>query len=63
MISVIQAGSRVETECPDMYPLTADDGTTKWVISEGGRYYRIGDLKRLMDIGHLYRIKTATVMS
>ena len=30
------AGLRVETECPDMYPLTADDGTTKWVISEGG---------------------------
>ena len=30
-----------------MYPLTADDGTTKWVISEGGRYYRIGDLKKI----------------
>ncbi len=41
------AGLRVETECPDMYPLTADDGTTKWVISEGGRYYRIGDLKKI----------------
>ena len=28
-------------------PITADDGTTKWVISEGGRYYRIGDLKKI----------------
>lgn len=41
------AGTRIETECPDMYPLTAEDGTTKWVVSEGGRYYRIGDFEEI----------------
>ncbi len=33
----------IETECPDLYPLIADDGTLKWVLSEGGRFYRVGD--------------------
>ena len=42
-----EGNTRIETECPDMYPLTADDGTTKWVISEGGRYYRVGDFKQV----------------
>jgi len=33
----------IETECPDLYPLIANDGTLKWVLSEGGRYYRVGN--------------------
>lgn len=33
----------LHTECPDMYPLQADDGTIKWVLSRGGRYYKVGD--------------------
>lgn len=44
------AGTRIETECPDMFPLKADDGTTKWVVDEGGRYYRIGDFNE--ENGH-----------
>lgn len=35
--------ARIYTECPELFSLTADDGTKKWVLSEGGRYYRIGD--------------------
>ena len=38
---------RIETECPDMYSLKDAEGNTKWVISEGGRYYRIGDFKEV----------------
>lgn len=33
----------LHTECPDLYPLKADDGTIKWVLSRGGRYYKVGD--------------------
>ncbi len=33
----------LHTECPDLYPLRADDGTVKWVLSRGGRYYKVGD--------------------
>lgn len=38
----------ITTECPDLFQLQVD-GTdeTKWVLSEGGRYYRIGDLKQV----------------
>lgn len=43
------ANTRIETECPDMYQLKADDGTKKWVISEGGRYYRIGEFVKEGD--------------
>ncbi|GAA6316586.1 MULTISPECIES: GH32 C-terminal domain-containing protein [Anaerostipes] len=39
--------ARIYTECPDLYPLKVDNtDQTKWVLSEGGRYYRIGDLKQ-----------------
>lgn len=37
----------LHTECPDLYPLQADDGTIKWVLSRGGRYYKIGDFKEV----------------
>ncbi|MCQ2442972.1 MAG: GH32 C-terminal domain-containing protein [Oscillospiraceae bacterium] len=33
----------LHTECPDMYPIQADDGQIKWVLSRGGRLYKIGD--------------------
>lgn len=33
----------LHTECPDLYPLRADDGNIKWVLSRGGRYYKVGD--------------------
>ncbi len=36
----------LHTECPDLYPLRADDGTIKWVLSRGGRYYKVGDFIR-----------------
>ncbi|MFG6393917.1 MAG: GH32 C-terminal domain-containing protein [Lachnospiraceae bacterium] len=35
----------LHTECPDLYPVKADDGKIKWVLSRGGRHYKIGDFK------------------
>ena len=35
----------LHTECPDMYPIEAPDGQIKWVLSRGGRYYKVGDFK------------------
>lgn len=35
----------VYTECPDLFPVSAPDGTVKWVLSRGGRMYRLGDFK------------------
>lgn len=37
----------LHTECPDLYPVNADDGTLKWVLSRGGRYYKVGDFKEV----------------
>ncbi|WP_297429714.1 GH32 C-terminal domain-containing protein [Clostridium sp.] len=38
----------ITTECPDLYKLqVGDTGTYKWVLSEGGRYYRVGDFKQV----------------
>ena len=38
----------IQTECPDLYKLeVGDTGTYKWVLSEGGRYYRVGDFKEV----------------
>ncbi|OPJ65978.1 GH32 C-terminal domain-containing protein [Clostridium chromiireducens] len=38
----------IQTECPDVYKLeVGDTGTYKWVLSEGGRYYRVGDFKEV----------------
>ncbi|SEA83284.1 fructan beta-fructosidase [Pseudobutyrivibrio sp. ACV-2] len=34
----------LHTECPDLYPVEAEDGTLKWVLSRGGRFYKVGDL-------------------
>ena len=40
--------SSITTECPDLYKLqVGDTGTYKWVLSEGGRYYRVGDFKQV----------------
>jgi fructan beta-fructosidase len=40
----------INTECPDIYKLeVGNTGKYKWVLSEGGRYYRIGDLKKVDD--------------
>ncbi|MDF2505461.1 GH32 C-terminal domain-containing protein [Clostridium sp.] len=38
----------IQTECPDIFQLKVE-GTneSKWVLSEGGRYYRIGDFKEV----------------
>ena len=41
------ADSRMHTECPDLYPIQADDGALKWVLSRGGRYYKVGDFKQV----------------
>lgn len=37
----------LHTECPDLYPLKANDGTLKWVLSRGGRSYKVGDFKKV----------------
>ena len=37
----------IQTECPDLYPIQTDDGTVKWVLSRGGRYYKVGDFKQV----------------
>lgn len=34
----------LHTECPDLYPLEIE-GRIKWVLSRGGRYYKIGDFR------------------
>lgn len=39
--------SKLHTECPDMYPIEASDGTIKWVLSRGGRAYKVGDFKQV----------------
>ena len=40
--------NEIQTECPDIYKLeVGDTGKYKWVLSEGGRYYRIGDFKEV----------------
>lgn len=38
----------LHTECPDLYPLNTDEGL-KWVLSRGGRFYKIGDFKQVND--------------
>ena len=35
----------LHTECPDLYPIQAPDGQLKWVLSRGGRAYKIGDFQ------------------
>ncbi len=35
------------TECPDLFPLQAEDGTVKWLLNGGGRFYKIGDFKEV----------------
>nr|WP_205396301.1 GH32 C-terminal domain-containing protein [Streptococcus lutetiensis] len=37
----------LHTECPDLYPIQTEDGTVKWVLSRGGRYYKVGDLQEV----------------
>lgn len=37
----------LHTECPDLYPIQANDGKLKWVLSRGGRYYKVGDFKQV----------------
>lgn len=33
----------LHTECPDLFPLYTEDGGVKWVLSRGGRGYKVGD--------------------
>ena len=39
--------TNIDTECSDLYPVKAPDGAIKWVLSRGGRYYKIGDFKEV----------------
>ena len=42
--------SDLHTECPDMFPLSVANGEPdeqKWVLSRGGRYYKVGDFKQV----------------
>ncbi|HEM3547564.1 TPA: GH32 C-terminal domain-containing protein [Streptococcus suis] len=34
-------------ECPDLYPIQADDGVVKWVLSRGGRGYKVGNFTQV----------------
>ncbi|HEM3511796.1 GH32 C-terminal domain-containing protein [Streptococcus suis] len=34
-------------ECPDLYPIQADDGVVKWVLSRGGRGYKVGNFTKV----------------
>ncbi len=36
----------LHTECPDLYPVQDESGQVKWVLSRGGRFYKIGDFKQ-----------------
>ncbi len=33
-----------DSECPDLYPLTADDGARKWIFSAASDFYLVGNL-------------------
>lgn len=33
------------TECPDLFPLSTQTGNIKWILSGGGLFYVVGDLK------------------
>lgn len=35
----------INTECPDLYPIKTSDNKIKWVLSRGGRLYKVGDFK------------------
>lgn len=37
----------LHTECPDLYPIIADNNQLKWVLSRGGRFYKVGDFKQV----------------
>lgn len=37
----------LHTECPDLYPLQAEGSSLKWVLSRGGRFYKIGDFEEV----------------
>jgi len=43
--------SGLDTECPDLYRLPVMQGNQiagyKWVLSRGGRYYKVGDFKQV----------------
>lgn len=36
----------LHTECPDLYPVETEAGQVKWVLSRGGRFYKIGDFRQ-----------------
>lgn len=40
----------LHTECPDLYPIIASDGQLKWVLSRGGRFYKVGDFKQVNGV-------------
>ncbi|MDO4807837.1 MAG: GH32 C-terminal domain-containing protein [Coriobacteriales bacterium] len=37
----------LHTECPDLYPIQAEDNAIKWVLSRGGRKYKVGDFTQV----------------
>lgn len=42
-----QNGEQLYSECPDLFPLTAPDGSTKWIYTAAGAWYIIGDLRQV----------------
>lgn len=39
----------LHTECPDLYPIQDSEGNIKWVLSRGGRFYKVGDFKQVNE--------------
>lgn len=39
----------LHTECPDLYPVKTSEGQVKWVLSRGGRFYKVGDFVKVDD--------------
>lgn len=45
--SVESTNADLNTECPDLYPVKASDGTVKWILDRGGRLYQVGDFRQV----------------
>lgn len=54
-------GNKIRTECPDLYPITADDGTEHWVFSCAGRTYYTGTVAATHDGGLAFEADSAAL--
>ena len=56
-------GKEVFTECPDLYPLEVDNNAKniKWVFTESGRFYIIGDLVKNSSGKYVFKADTNAI--